>query len=104
MELSVELTRYLSWASVVMFGALLALLERRWTTWPWLGLVLLAGIGGGLLVMQLSPFSFCCGSYYMDGVLIMGAAGLALIGYVPAYVLAIVWQLARRRLGARGRP
>ena len=104
MELSPELTRYLVWAAVVAIGALMALLERRCTRWPWFGLLLLAGIGAGLLVMQVSPFSFCCDSYYMDGVLISGAAGLGLIGYVPAYVLAIGWQFARRRLGRRGRP
>jgi hypothetical protein len=97
MELSPELTRYLSWAAVVVIGGLLALLERRWTRWPWLALLFLAGIGAGLLVMQLSPFSFGGGSHYMEGVLLSGAAGLALIGYVPAYVLAVGWQLARRR-------
>jgi hypothetical protein len=102
MELSVEATRYLTWGAVVAVGALLALLERRWTKWPWLGLLPLAAIGGGLLVMQLSPFSFGGGSHYMEGVLISGAGGLALIGYVPTYVLAMGWQLVRRRRGGRG--
>jgi hypothetical protein len=104
MELSPELIRYLGWAGVVVIGGLLGLLERRWTRWPWLGLLLLAGFAGGLLVMQVSPFSFCCGSHYMEGVLISGAAALAAIGYLPAYLLAIGWQFARRRLGGGGPP
>jgi hypothetical protein len=54
--------------------------------------------------MTVSPFSFCCGSYYMDGVLISGASALALTGYVPVYVFAIAWQFVRRRWGGHPRP
>jgi hypothetical protein len=104
MELTAEMTRYLAWAGVVLFGALSAVVERRWIGRPWLGLLFLAGIGGGLVIMQVSPFSFGGGSYYMEGVLISGAAGLALIGYVCAYVLAVSWQLACRLRGRRARP
>jgi hypothetical protein len=99
MELSLELTRYLTWTSVVVVGALLAVIERRWIRRPWLGLLLVAGMVGGLVVMQVSPFSFA-GGYYMQGVLILGAAGLALSGYVLAYVLMMIWWLARRRAGS----
>jgi hypothetical protein len=45
MELSADQTRYLAWAGAVAIGALLAILERRWTRWPALAALLLAGVG-----------------------------------------------------------
>jgi len=92
--MSVELTRYLLWASTVAVGALLAMIDRRWIGWPLLGALLLAGIAAGIVVTRVSPFSFGGGSHYMEGVLVSGASALALVGYL----LAAAWQLARRRL------
>lgn len=99
MELSPDLTRYVTWAGVVAVGAVLAVLDWRWTRRPVFGVLLLAGVFGGLITTEVSPFSFGGGSYYMQGVLISAGSALALVGYVFAMVL----QFARQRLGRQGR-
>ncbi len=95
--MSAELTRYLVWAGVVAAGALLAIVERRWIGWPLCGVLLVAGIGAGFVIEEISPFSFGGGSHYMEGVLVSAGSVLALIGYV----LAAVWQFVRRRIGGQ---
>jgi len=99
MEMSPELTRYVVWAGVVAIGALFAVLDRRWTRRPIFGVLLLAGVVGGLITTDVSPFSFGGGSYYMQGVLISAGSALALVGYV----FAMVFQFALRLLGGHRR-
>lgn len=103
MELSPDLTRYLFWAGIVAIGALLAVLDRRWTRRPVFGALLVIGVASGLIIMRASPFSFAGGDHYMEGVLLSAGSALALVGYVVGYAFALVWQFARR-LGGRGRP
>ncbi len=86
-----DVTRYLAWAVVMALGALLALLDRRWIERPLFAVLLLAGIGGGVVVTRLSPFSFGGGDYYMEGVLLSAGSALALVGYI----LASAWQFVR---------
>jgi hypothetical protein len=97
MELSTETTRYLVWAGVVVAGALLAVVDRRWIGRPVSGLLLVAGVVAGFLIEKVSPFSFGTGSHYMEGVLVSAGSALALIGYV----LAVAWQFVRRRIGGQ---
>jgi hypothetical protein len=92
------LTRYLVWAGTVAAGALLAVLDR-WIRRPLFGALLVAGVGGGLIITTVSPFSFGGGDHYMQGVIISAGSALALVGYV----LEIVWHFARRRFGGRDR-
>ena len=99
MELSPDLTRYLVWAGVIAIGAVLAILDRRWTRWPLFGVLLVTGVVGGLIITEVSPFSFGGGSYYMQGVLISAGSALALVGYV----FAMVFQFALRLLGGHRR-
>jgi hypothetical protein len=95
MELSPDLTRYFVWAGVVAAGCLLAVVDRRWIRYPVFGVLLVSGVGGGFLVEKVSPFSFGVESHYMEGVIVSAGSALALIGYV----LALAWQLVRRRIG-----
>ena len=81
-----------------MAGGLLAIVDRRWIKRPVCGVVLIAGIVGGIIVTNVSPFTFGTGSYYMEGVLIAAGSALALAGYV----LAAVGQFARRRIRGHG--
>jgi hypothetical protein len=106
MNSSADLTRYLIWAGVVVGGALLGVVDRRWIRLPVLGALLAAGVIGGLMVTKISPFTFGSGDYYMEGVILSGGSALALVGYVLAmigYILAAVWQFARRRFGGASR-
>jgi hypothetical protein len=88
---------YLFWAGVVALGALFAALDRRWIKRPILGLVLIAGVPGGFVIMQASPFNFADGGYYMEGVLLSAGSALALIGYA----LAALGLWAGRAIGRR---
>jgi hypothetical protein len=58
MELSPDLARYLHWAGMIAIGILLAVLDRRWIGRPLLGLLMVAGVAGGLVITMVSPFSF----------------------------------------------
>jgi uncharacterized membrane protein len=99
MQLSADLMRYVIWAGVVAIGAILAVVDRRWARFPLFGILLAAGIGGGLIITRVSPFNFGGGSHYMEGVIISGGSALALAGYI----LAFASQLACRRFTTRGR-
>jgi hypothetical protein len=92
------MTRYLIWAAVVVAGALLAVVDWRWIKRPICGALLVIGIVGGIIVTNVSPFTFGTGSYYMEGVLISAGSALALVGYV----LAAVGQFACRRIRGPG--
>jgi hypothetical protein len=74
---------------------LLAVLDRRWIGRPLFGVLMVAGIAGGLIITRVSPFSFGGGDHYMEGVIVSAGSTLALVGYV----FAIIWQFARQRLG-----
>ncbi len=87
-----------SWAAVVAAGALFAVVDWRWIKRPFFGALLVAGIGGGIIVVNVSPFSFGTGGYYMEGVLLSALSALALAGYVFAIVAQFIW----RRIGGRG--
>lgn len=100
MELSADLTRYVVWAAAIVVGALFAVLDRRWIGRPVLGGLLIAGVIGGIIMTNLSPFSFGGGGFYMEGVLIAAASTLALVGYV----FAVGWLFVRQRLARRSRP
>jgi len=69
---------YLFWAAIVMFGAMLANIDRDWTGRPVLGLLLVGGVVGGLVATQVSPFNFADGGFYMEGVILSAASALAL--------------------------
>jgi hypothetical protein len=97
MKLPSDLSRYVVWAGVVVVGAILAVVDRRWVSFPLFGLLLVAGVGGGLIITRVSPFSFGGGSYYMEGVIISGGSALALAGYVFGFGC----QLACRRFTTR---
>ena len=85
------------WAGVVVFGALLAVVDRRQIRRPVLGVLLVVGVVAGFIIEQVSPFSFGVGSHYMEGVLVSAGSALALIGYV----FAVVWQFVWRSIGGR---
>ena len=95
MNLYPDLTRYLVWAGIVGVGILLAVIDRRWIRRPVLGMLLVAGVGGGFIVEKVSPFSFGGGDHYMEGVILSAGSALALIGYV----FAVFWQFVHRRFG-----
>jgi hypothetical protein len=92
MDMSADLMRYLTWTAVVVAGALLAFVDRRWIGRSVFGALLVAGVAAGLIVTQVSPFSFGMGGYYMDGVLVSAGSALALIGYVASAVVQSVWR------------
>ena len=87
-----------SWAAVVAAGVLFAVVDWRWIKRPVFGALLIAVIGGGVIVVNLSPFSFGTGGYYIEGVLLAALSALALAGYVFAIVVQFIW----RRVGSRG--
>ena len=97
MEMSPDLARYLLWAGIIAIGTLLAVLDRRWIGWPLFGVLMLAGVAGGLIITTVSPFSFGGGDHYMAGVIVSAGSALALVGYV----FAVIWQFARRCLRRR---
>jgi hypothetical protein len=99
-ELYPDLTRYVVWAGIIAIGTLVAVLDRRWIRRPLFGVLLVAGVVGGVIITRASPFSFGGASHYMEGVIVSAGAALALVGYV----FAVVWQFARRHLGGHGRP
>jgi hypothetical protein len=98
MILASDMTRYFVWACVIMAGALCAIADWRWIKRPVFGLVLVAGMIGGIVVTKVSPFDFATGGYFMEGVLISGGSALALVGYV----FATIAQFACRRIGGCG--
>lgn len=86
MKLSLDTTRYLVWAGIVVLGMVLAVVDRR-VIGRWLfGLLLVAGIAGGLALTVVSPFSFGATNYYMEGVILSAGSALALTGYAVAVV------------------
>jgi hypothetical protein len=91
------MTRYFMWAGVVVFGALLAVVDRRQIRRPVFGLLLVIGIVAGFIIEQVSPFSFGVESHYMEGVLVSAGSALALIGYV----FAVIWQFVSQSIGGR---
>jgi hypothetical protein len=98
MELSPDLARYFLWAGIIAIGTLLAVVDRRIGR-PLFGVLMVAGVAGGLIITRVSPFSFGGGDHYMEGVIVSAGSALALVGHA----FAISWQFARRRLW-RGRP
>ena len=94
MDLSPDLTRHFMWAGVGVFGALLAIVDRRQIRRPVFGVLLVIGVVAGFIIEQVSPFSFGVGSHYMEGVLVSAGSALALIGYV-------ITQFVCRSIGAR---
>jgi hypothetical protein len=99
MEQSPDLARYFLWAGIIAIGTLLAILDRRWIGRPLFGVLMVAGVAGGLIITRVSPFSFGGGDHYMEGVIVSAGSALALVGYV----FSIIWQFVRRCLG-QGRP
>jgi len=53
MNLSADMTRYLVWAGVVAAGALLAVVDWRWIRRPIFGVLLAAGVAGGLMATKV---------------------------------------------------
>jgi hypothetical protein len=78
------MTRYVVWAGAVAAGAVLAFIDWRWMTRPVFATVLVAGVVGGVIVTNVSPFTFAGGDHYMEGVIIAAGSALALVGYVLA--------------------
>jgi hypothetical protein len=71
------MARYFVWAAVVVAGALLAVADWRWIKRPVFGALLVAGVLGGAIVINVSPFTFGTGGYYMEGVIISAGSALA---------------------------
>lgn len=90
------MTRYFVWAGVVVAGALLAVIDWRWIGRPVLGALLVAGVAGGIVVTNGSPFTFAGGDYYMEGVIVSAGSALALVGYI----FAVFGRFAWRRIGS----
>ena len=99
MKLTPDLIRYVVWVGSIAIGTLLAILDRRCIRWPLFGVLLVAGIIGGLIITRASPFSFGGGNHYMEGVIISAGSALALVGYV----FTVGWQFVRRRFRGQGR-
>jgi hypothetical protein len=95
MESSADLMRYLVWGVIAAVGALLAIVDLRWITRPLFGVLLAAGIIGGVIITKVSPFTFAGGDHYMERVILAAGSALALAGYA----VAIVWQFVRRLWG-----
>ena len=97
MDRSPDLARYFMWTGVVVFGALLAVIDWRQIRRPAFGLLLVIGVITGFVIEQVSPFSFGVKSHYMEGVLVSAGSALALIGYV----FAVFWLFVWRSIGGR---
>jgi hypothetical protein len=89
--------RYIIWTAPVIAGAVLGMCDWRWIRRPWLGVLLVGVLCGGLITMQVSPFNFADGGYALQGLLAAGAAGLALVGYVAASIVQFAIQRSRGR-------
>jgi hypothetical protein len=87
---------YIACAVTVAIGAVLAISDWRWIQRPCFGVLLIAGLGGGLITTQVSPFNFADGGYYMQGVIVAGGAALALAGYVLGAVLQFAIRFVRK--------
>jgi hypothetical protein len=97
MNLSQDMIRYFQWAVVVVAGVLCAFGDWRWIKRPVFGVLLVAGIVGGIIVTNVSPFNFATGGYYMEGVILAALSALALAGYVFAIVIQFIWRRVRGR-------
>lgn len=91
------MTFYVFWAGAIALGALLAVSDRRWIGWPFLGLFPIAGLCGGLITTQVSPFNFADGGDYMDGVVVAAASAAALVGYGLANAIQFMTRHFRGR-------
>jgi hypothetical protein len=91
------MTFYVFWAVILAIGAVLALLDWQWIRRPVFAVLLVAGIGGGLVTMQVSPFNFADGGYSMQGLLVAVGSGVALIGYAVAAAGQFAARYLRRR-------
>ena len=85
---------YVFWSAVFASGALFEFVDRKWIKRPALGVLLVAGIPAGYIMMRVSPFNLADGGLGLQGLLLAAGSGLALIGYA----LAWIWNFARRRL------
>lgn len=90
--LAADLIRYLVWGGIAAIGALLAVLDWRWIGLPVFAVLLVAGVIGGLIITEVSPFTFAGGDHYIEGLILAAGSALALAGYAPA----VVWLLVRR--------
>jgi hypothetical protein len=75
------MTIYVLWTAIAATGIPLVYVDRRWIGRPLFGALLVAGICGGLIAMQVSPFNFSDGGYALQGLLVMMGSAVALIGY-----------------------
>jgi hypothetical protein len=88
MESAADLMRYLDCACTVAAGALLAIADLRRIRRPVFGVVLTAGVVGGLIITRPSPFTSAGGDHYMEGVILFAGSALALADYVANNQLA----------------
>jgi hypothetical protein len=88
-DVSADLWRYAVWAIVALAGATVALIEAKaWGRYRLWILLVLAAIAGAVTT-HVSPFTFSGGDHYMEGVIVMGGAGLALAGYAAAALIGL---------------
>ncbi len=99
MSVSQDVVRYSVWASAVAGGGLFAVADKNWIGRPVLGFVLAAVAIAGAIGMEVSPFKFGGTSYYMESLIAMAGALLALAGY--ACVAA--WSYVRSRMIGGGK-
>jgi fluoride ion exporter CrcB/FEX len=88
---------YAACVVLVVIGAVLAFCDWQWIRRPWFAVLLVAGLCGGLITTEVSPFNFADGGYYMQGLLVAAGAALALAGYVLGAVLQFALRHVRGR-------
>ena len=99
MSVSQDVFRYSVWAGAVAGGGLFAFADRTWIGRPVMGALLVLVAVAGAVGMNVSPFKFGGTSYYMESLIAMAGALLALAGY--ACVAA--WSYARSRMIGGGK-
>ncbi|MEQ1577704.1 MAG: hypothetical protein ABL894_08625 [Hyphomicrobium sp.] len=85
-DLLAEWQGYWPYAVAFFTGAACAIVDRRVFGRYVLGLILVLIAAGGAIGMNASPFTFHGGDYYMESLIAMIAAFVALAGYVLSVV------------------
>ncbi len=88
----IDWLRYWPYAVALLTGMGFAVVDRRVLGHYVLGALLLLIGAGGAIGMNISPFTFGGGDHYMESLIALVAAGVALGGYVCAAAWHSVWK------------